>query len=133
MSGTSFVGGLVGLVWGGEIESSYATGDVTGKNILKAAHLYLGRPDWRAGRWKRGATISTSFAKGHVIGMHHVGGLVGENIGHTIRATYAHGDVEVIRGGSPTECKSDTDPAVESVGWRDEQQRWRDHRQLCDR
>ena len=119
VSGTTFVGGLVGLVWGGNIQTSYATGNVTGANVNQP--VSSGFDNW-AGRIgglvgsNRGATISTSFAAGDVTGMHHVGGLVGENGGSTIRATYAHGDVTVIPGGEGASCQSDRDPGCRIGG-----------------
>ena len=35
VTGEHFVGGLVGLVWGGHIRTSYATGDVTGHGNMR--------------------------------------------------------------------------------------------------
>ena len=58
VAGTSFVGGLVGLAWGGDIQTSYASGDVTGEHIETTfesdgetlVSVDLERPDRRAGR-----------------------------------------------------------------------------------
>ena len=132
--GEHFVGGLVGLVWGGHIRTSYATGDVTGQGTCHDTETYESAPCTDAGLasgdlyenvttrigglvgGNRGATISTSFASGDVTGMHHVGGLVGENIGRTIRATYAHGDVTVSGPTENTGCDSDSNPGCRIGG-----------------
>ena len=52
VTGTTFVGGLVGLAWGGDIQTSYATGNVTGENRAESRSSTVdpSRPDWRAGR-----------------------------------------------------------------------------------
>ena len=138
VTGEHFVGGLVGLVWGGHIRTSYATGDVTGKGSCVDAETFESTPCTPEGLasgdhyenvttrigglvgGNRGATISTSFASGDVTGMHHVGGLVGENIGRTIRATYAHGDVTVTGSTEMWAVTRMATRAVESVGWWDE-------------
>ena len=134
VTGEHFIGGLVGLVWGGHIRTSYATGDVTGQGTCHDTETYETAPCTDAGLasgdlyenvttrigglvgGNRGATISTSFASGDVAGMHHVGGLVGENIGRTIRATYAHGDVTVTGPTENTGCQSDSNPGCRIGG-----------------
>ena len=45
-----------------------------------------------------------------------IGGLVGENTGHTIRATYAWGDVEATATGTGDNCKSDSQPSCRIGG-----------------
>ena len=109
VTGARFVGGLVGLAWGGDIQTSYATGDVTGETFTDSNgdRHWSGRIGGLVGS-TRGATISTSFATGYVKGMHYVGGLVGENQGQTIRATYAHGDVEPTGMGTGDNCRADS-------------------------
>ena len=124
VSGHTFGGGLVGLVWGGDIQTSYATGDVTGVHIETTFEsdgetLVSVDPSGRIGGLvgsNRGATISTSFATGAVTGMHHIGGLVGENQGQTIRATYAYGDVTATGAGEGSSCQSDRDPGCRIGG-----------------
>ena len=120
VSGKTFVGGLVGLAWGGSIQTSYATGDVTGVHIETTGDEFISvDPSGRIGGLlgsNRGAPISTSFATGDVEGMHHVGGLVGENIGSTIRATYAHGDVTATGTVVGSSCQSDRDPGCRIGG-----------------
>ena len=142
VTGHTFIGGLVGLVWGGNIQTSYATGHVTGESLQRTFEsngetFVTLDPSGRIGGLvgsNRGATISTSFATGHVAGMHHVGGLVGENTGNTIRATYALGgrDRYRVRGGG--ELSVGQRPGLpDRWAGRDEHQRRRDHKQLFDR
>ena len=82
VSGSSYVGGLVGLNFFGVISASYATGDVSGG--IEVGGL-VGR------NYERGK-INESYATGHVSGSREVGGLVGLNF-NTISASYATGDV----------------------------------------
>ena len=80
VSGDDLVGGLAGLVRdGGEIQVSYATGNVTGKGEV-------------GGLVGRGGTISLSYAVGSVSGDWNVGGLAGESY-DIISASYATGSV----------------------------------------
>lgn len=79
VTGTSNVGGLVGLNWN-TINNSYATGNVTGTNYVGGLTGY------------NKSTISNSYATGNITGTTNVGGLAGSSL-NTIRDSYATGDV----------------------------------------
>ena len=81
VSGDYNVGGLVGRNWYGPITASSATGSVSGTYWVGGL----------AGRNSRG-TITASSATGSVSGSRYVGGLVGDNRG-PITASYATGSV----------------------------------------
>ena len=83
VSGDYNVGGLVGHNAGGTIESSYASGSVTG------THDYVGG----LVGYNDGGTIESSHASGSVNGDDRVGGLVGSSSG-TIQNSHASGEVE---------------------------------------
>lgn len=85
ITGTRLVGGLIGGNFG-TVSASYATGAATGHESVGGL---------AGGNF---GTISGSHATGRVVGGGGVlgavaGGLVGENSGGTIRASYATGDV----------------------------------------
>ena len=81
VSGTDVVGGLVGFNWG-TITKSYATGEVSGSDVIGGL-VGCNR-----------ATITKSYATGYVISYHHViGGLVGSNYEGSITQAYATGNV----------------------------------------
>ena len=76
VSGTSSVGGLVGLLSGGLVRESYSTASVSASNVAGGL----------VGRTEDGSTISDSFASGGVLssalfpnGSYAVGGLVGSH------------------------------------------------------
>ncbi len=84
----SYVGGLVG--WNhGAITNSYSTGTVTGTN-----HYYYvgGLVGWISG------TISNSYSTGAVTGTNGVGGLAGVNHYSTISNSYSTGSVTGTNG-----------------------------------
>jgi len=81
VTGSSYVGGLVGYGRGGTISNSYTTGSVSGSNYVGGL---VG-----AG----GGTISNSYATGSVSGSNYVGGLVGSAWSTTISNSYATGSV----------------------------------------
>ena len=81
ISGTNFVGGLVGDN-GGIINSSYATGSVSGTENTGGLVGYQGN-----------GSIISSYAAVEVFGPSNSGGLVGEN-GGQIAMSYATGGVE---------------------------------------
>ena len=74
VSGDDYVGGLVGLMQGGAITASYATGSVTGNRQvggLAGASGHIG-------------SITASYATGSVSGNRDVGGLVGIRFGSSL-------------------------------------------------
>lgn len=88
MEGNAYVGGLVGYDYSGTVETSYATGDVTGNGNYVGGLV----------GWNVSGTISTSYAIADVTGGgYFVGGLVGNNVGGKVSTSYATGDV---RGSS---------------------------------
>ena len=88
VSGQLWVGGLVGSnAARSTIGSSHATGTVTGTGTDPATSSYIGGlVGYSAG------SISASYARGNVLGLHSVGGLVGWNAG-SISVSYAKGKV----------------------------------------
>ncbi len=84
VSGTNWIGGLVGRIIQGTVSYSYATGRVTASE--NAAGGLVGRQDGG------NTDISNSYATGAVFAPNHVGGLVGEGQG-SISRCYATGRV----------------------------------------
>lgn len=79
------VGGLIGRnAFGGSIENSSANVNVTGQNNNVGGLVGVNTV----------ASVSTSFAAGHVSGTTHVGGLVGSNLGGSVSNSYATGRVD---------------------------------------
>lgn len=78
----NYVGGLVGFQYhDGSIESSYATGDVIGENIVGGlVGVYFG-------------SITNCYASGSVKGVNKVGGLGGQQEGGYLKYSYANGKV----------------------------------------
>ena len=90
VTGSKYVGGLVGTNDEGMVSGSYATGSVTG-NRFEVGGL-VGR--------NQGGTISDSYAMGSVTGSYDsvaLGGLVGDNRGDIV-SSYATGSVTGGRG-----------------------------------
>ena len=86
-----FIGGLVGGNYGGDINSSYATGIVTGGDYVGGL---VGSSNYNEDE-SRDPSISDSYATGSVVGNgDYVGGLVGFNYHGTITSSYATGNVE---------------------------------------
>ena len=83
VSGTNYVGGLMGYKSGGRIENSFNTGDVNGRYSVGGL---VG--------WQYDGSIINSYATGNVRGDSSVGGLVGYQSGGSIENSYAAGDVE---------------------------------------
>ena len=84
VSGSIYVGGLVGNNDGGAITDSYATSSVTGDEIVGGL---VGLND-------NDSTITGSYATGSVTGSTEVGGLVGYSTpSNTITSSYATGSV----------------------------------------
>lgn len=86
VSGTHKVGGLVGLLNGSTITSSYATGDFSQIGSSQLAGGLVG--------YATSSTISKSYATGNLTGAYYLGGLVGKTSGATIIDCYATGAVE---------------------------------------
>ena len=82
VSGGGYVGGLVGLIKGGSITNSYATGSVTGFTDVGGL---VGSGS--------SATITNCYATGSVTGGIDVGGLVGSGSSATITNCYATASV----------------------------------------
>ena len=82
VTGTSDVGGLVGVNYHGTITNSYATGSVTGKSYVGGLLGYSS------------GSITNGYATGNIISNngYYVGGLVGYGSGH-ITNSYATGSV----------------------------------------
>jgi hypothetical protein len=79
--GDDYVGGIAGkIVNRGTIESSFATGDVNGNNIVG------GLAGFHSG------TMDRCYATGTVVGKDSVGGLIGLSAG-IVKSSYAAGDV----------------------------------------
>ena len=102
VSGVYYVGGLVGKLFQGTIQSSYATGTVSGiGNTPDSVDQIGGLVGHNYG------TIQSSYATGNVSGRYHIGGLVGlSGSGHQtlfvkINNSYATGNVSgrMITGG----------------------------------
>lgn len=70
------IGGLVGRNWGGTIENSYATGDVSGNNWVGGL---VGWNQWAG-------VVENSYSTGEVSGDDNVGGLVGTNSNEVINS-----------------------------------------------
>ncbi|WP_376960567.1 MBG domain-containing protein [Azospirillum sp. A26] len=90
VTGTNFVGGLIGEMTGGSVTDSSGNSDVTGKSYVGGL---IGRVDGA------GITLTRVHASGTVInnangGRFYNGGLVGYNNGGTIESSYATGDVK---------------------------------------
>ncbi|SMH62922.1 beta strand repeat-containing protein [Azospirillum agricola] len=89
VTGTNYVGGLIGEMTGGSVTDSSGNSDVTGKGYVGGL---IGRVDGA------GITLTRVHASGTVInnansGRFYNGGLVGYNNGGTIESSYATGDV----------------------------------------
>ena len=82
VSGDVGVGGLVGLIKGGSITNSYATGSVTGTGSRVGGLVGAGN-----------ATITNCYATGSVTGYNYVGGLAGAIEGGSITNSYATASV----------------------------------------
>jgi len=80
IKGHSMVGGLVGYNLGGVVESSHATGNVTGTSFIGGLVGY------------NTGMVMCSSAKMAVTGENNAGGLVGRNLG-TVKISYAQGNV----------------------------------------
>ncbi|WP_042374473.1 InlB B-repeat-containing protein [Neobacillus jeddahensis] len=90
ITGNYTVGGLVGENHG-IVDSSYATGKVTGMNEATTIGGLIGINDGSSALL--GTYISNSYAKGSVTGKVQVGGLVGFNMRANISESYAAGKV----------------------------------------
>ncbi|WP_244464859.1 MBG domain-containing protein [Martelella endophytica] len=82
VTGSFYVGGLVGYNYDGTIGNAYATGSVTGRHRVGGLVGY-----------SHSGTISNAYASGSVTGLDGVGGLVGYNASGTISNAYASGSV----------------------------------------
>ena len=78
VTGSGFVGGLVGVANSSTVSNAYTSGVVTGSDFVGGL----------AGRINFGG-ISNAYATGVVTGNNIVGGLVGANVGGSISNTYA--------------------------------------------
>ena len=94
VSGPYYVGGLVGKLFKGTIQSSHATGDVSGiGNTTSTANQIGGLVGSNYG------TIQSSYATGDVSGRYYIGGLVGlsgsgqQTLNIKIIDSYATGNV----------------------------------------
>ncbi|TXT33084.1 MAG: filamentous hemagglutinin outer membrane protein, partial [Comamonadaceae bacterium] len=83
VSGSSFVGSLVGYNYGGSISNTYTTGSVTGSNNYVGGLV----------GYNNSGSISNAYATGSVAGISNVAGLVGSNISGSISNAYATGSV----------------------------------------
>ena len=109
VTGSSYVGGLVGTNSYGTVSNSYATGSVTGSSYvggLVGANYRTVSNSYATGNVNGGSgvvgglvgynysrsTVSNSYATGSVTGASTVGGLVGNNYG-TVSNSYATGSV----------------------------------------
>ena len=110
VSGSDYVGGLVGQNWG-TVSNSYTTGTVSGGNYIG------GLTGWNRGEIDSAyttaevygnalvgglagasdGTVKKSYSTGSVSGVYEVGGLVGQNEG-TVRNSYSLGDVNAREG-----------------------------------
>ena len=101
VSGTTYVGGLVGRYDNGSISSSYATGSVTASGKNGIGEIFVGG---LVGRMFSGS-ISSSYATGNAYGSgsgsgDYVGGLVGFIDGGTMSSGYATGNVTASDSGN---------------------------------
>jgi hypothetical protein len=83
VTGTDFVGGLVGSIDSGSVSNCSASGKVTGFGIAG------GLMGWN------GSSVSNCFASGDVTGVDGTGGLAGVNVG-SFSNCYASGDVTAV-------------------------------------
>jgi hypothetical protein len=81
ITGSDYVGGLVGKNYSGPLTSCYATGSVSGTDSVGGL---VGEND---------GTLASCYATGSVSGTDHVGGLVGYNYSGTLTFCYATGSV----------------------------------------
>ena len=114
VTGTNYVGGLVGYNTGGTVSQSYTTGSVTGGFVVgglagandggEVNQSYAsGRVTGSTGSAYVGGlvglnvnangAVTESYATGSVTGLFYVGRLVGSNGGGTVRRSYASGRV----------------------------------------
>ena len=85
VSGSGWVGGLVGYNYGGTVQTSFATGNVNGTGNSVGGLV---------GRNAGSSTIQDSFATGSISSTGEVvGGLVGYNYGGTVQTSFASGNV----------------------------------------
>ncbi|HET6787367.1 MAG TPA: hypothetical protein VFH49_05375, partial [Aquabacterium sp.] len=91
VAGGLVTGGLVGVLDGGRLTQSYATGTVAGADGAQSAAGGL------VGAMRFGAKVSESFSLANVSGTRAVGGLVGEMMGSSVKPSitdaYASGSV----------------------------------------
>jgi filamentous hemagglutinin family protein len=112
VTGASYVGGLVGYNWDVNIDSSFATGNVTGTgNDVGGLVGHNGGSSSYAG-----GSISNSYASGNVSGSNNVGGLVGYNGTAGIGVTGA-GSTAIITpwGGRISNSYSSSGSVISSV------------------
>jgi hypothetical protein len=86
---SNFVGGLEGYNYAGEVQNSYATGNVSGYKSVGGLVGFNNGDSYG----DRGAYIANSYATGSVSGSYGVGGLLGEGFGSGITKSYATGSV----------------------------------------
>jgi hypothetical protein len=82
VTGSAFVGGLVGVNLQGTVTNSYDTGNVSGTDIFVGGLV----------GYNPNGTVNNSYATGSVSGKNYVGGLIGFNQGATSNS-YATGSV----------------------------------------
>jgi hypothetical protein len=82
ITGSHFLGGLVGTNWEGTVDNCYSTGSVTGDNEIGGL----------LGRNRKGA-VSNSYSTSRVTGDDTIGGLLGWNWRGTVSNSYSTGSV----------------------------------------
>jgi surface protein len=107
--GPYHTGGLVGLLDASQIQQSFATGPVSGRQMVGGL----------TGSMIQGSSISDTYATGYVKGQGIAGGLIGEAAGGSITHSYATGHVEAAAGlgGGLLSSSPDSDVTVNSSYW----------------
>jgi hypothetical protein len=91
ITGTSFVGGLVGVNREGTVSNSYSTGSINGSATTSTISYEEDVGGLVGANWK--GTVSDSYFNGSVNGFREVGGLVGDNYEGTVSNSYSTGNV----------------------------------------
>jgi hypothetical protein len=127
-------GGLVGRIFGGTIQRSYATGDINptgnrnyvggllGSNYGGEVHESFASGDMYGDNWtgglvgKNSGLIEDSYATGQVDGTYQAGGLVGNNADELYRS-YATGQVTAISDPNVGGVLAENDSTISNTYW----------------
>ncbi len=111
VSGSSFVGGLAGVNYSGTITNSYNTGAVSGSSNYVGGLV----------GYNYSATITNCYSTGAVSGSSYVGGLVGRNVSSTVSNSFwdtqTSGQSGSAGGMDKTTAEMQTQSTYTSAGW----------------